>query len=190
MNISQEIYRKSIHFLSLSIPFGYSQLSKENTLSILIPISILIIGVDCARLFINPVRQLFDSIFKTVIRDHEERHLTGSSYVMISAVVTIWLFPKYHAIFGLLLLGISDTFAALVGKKYGNHQLFNKSIEGTLAFFISSMIITYYFSPIPFLYAMIASVGAATIEVIPVKLDDNFTIPLFTCTILWLVDFI
>jgi len=189
MNISQEIYRKSIHFLSLTIPFGYSLLSKEYTLSIIIPISIVIIGVDLARLFINPVRRLFESIFKTIIRNHEEHQLTGSSYLMIGAVVTIWVFPKYHAIFGLLLLGISDSLAAIIGRHYGKHQLFNKSIEGTLAFFVSSMIVTYFYSPIPILYAMIASISATLIEVIPVKLDDNFTIPVFTCTILWLVDF-
>ena len=44
---------------------------------------------------------------------------------------------------GLTICAISDTLAAIIGIKYGKLMLKNKSLEGCLAFFLSSFIICY-----------------------------------------------
>ena len=187
MTYKQEILRKAIHFLSLFIPIGYLFVSRETALYILIPVSSVFISVDIARLYCNPVKKLFYSVFSRVVRDHEKHHLTGSSYLMASSVIVIMFFPKSNAIFSLLLLAISDSAAALVGRRIGKHKLFNKSFEGTFAFIGSALTIALFFSTIPLIHRIVASVTAAVIEVLPLKIDDNFTIPISTCTVLWLV---
>ncbi len=190
MTYKQEVFRKAIHFFSLVIPIGYLLVSKVTALYILIPISFVFISVDIARLCCNFVKKLFYNVFSLVVRDHEKHHLTGSSYLMAGSVVVVMFFPKSNAIFSLLLLAISDSAAALVGKRIGKHKLFNKSFEGTIAFIGSALSIALFFSTIPLMHKIVASVSAAVVEVLPLKIDDNFTIPVSTCTILWLVSFL
>jgi dolichol kinase len=51
--------------------------------------------------------------------------------------------------FGILIMGVSDGLAGLIGEGFGKHyfKLFNsrKSIEGTCIFFITSLALTYLF---------------------------------------------
>jgi len=53
--------------------------------------------------------------------------------------------------FGVLVMGISDGLAGLIGERFGTHriQLFNskKTIEGTGVFFITCLILTFFFIP-------------------------------------------
>jgi len=65
------------------------------------------------------------------------------------ALVTILLFRKEVAVCALLVLAISDPLSSLVGRRLGRHPLFGKSIEGTLAFLGSSLIILMLFSVSP-----------------------------------------
>lgn len=52
--------------------------------------------------------------------------------------------------FGILIMGISDGLAGLIGEGFGKHyfKLFNsrKSIEGTCIFFLTSLILTFLFT--------------------------------------------
>lgn len=54
--------------------------------------------------------------------------------------------------FGILIMGISDALAGLVGEKFAQHstRFFGnkKSLEGSLVFFVSSLILTFLFVPL------------------------------------------
>ncbi|MDB4940384.1 MAG: vte5 [Candidatus Doudnabacteria bacterium] len=77
------------------------------------------------------------------------RKTLGEIYFPIGVGIAAYLFlPKDLTAFqfGILVLTVSDTLAAVVGKAYGKHKLFNgKSIEGTAAFFLSTLIIFTFF---------------------------------------------
>ena len=45
-----------------------------------------------------------------------------------------------------VILPISDAFAAVVGTKFGRVRIGKKSLEGTLAFIISSILLFYIFN--------------------------------------------
>jgi dolichol kinase len=80
-----------------------------------------------------------------MLRKHEMKKkkllLTGASWVLISAVLTVLIFPKVIAVIAFIILIISDISAALVGRKWGRTKLGKKSLEGTLAFIVSGLLV-------------------------------------------------
>ena len=182
MNIKHELIRKSIHQLALVIPLGYTFLPKTLSLKILISIAVIVTIVDIGRFKIPWLGKLFSKIFKTLLREHETHKYTGSTNLLWGAVLVIWLFPKDIVLLSLYILIISDSAAALIGKLYGKHKIFDKSIEGSTAFFVSAAIITLLFPEFPLLIRLSAALVATFVELLPIPIDDNFLIPVATCS--------
>ena len=51
------------------------------------------------------------------------------------------------AIIALLVMSLSDSSAALIGIKFGKTRLFNKTLEGSLSFLITTYVIISLLSP-------------------------------------------
>ena len=89
------------------------------------------------------------------------------------------------AITSLFIVSISDTCAAIYGQKYGKIKLFyNKTLEGSYAFFISSIFLMYFLLTfgvvnINLIFLFIISLTATIVESLtPTKLD-NMSVPIF-----------
>lgn len=71
--------------------------------------------------------------------------VSGSLYVLLAAIVCTLFFSKPIAIISLTVMLVSDTMAALVGKAFGTRMLYkHKSLEGTVAFFMSALLINSF----------------------------------------------
>ena len=108
----------------------------------------------------------------------------GSTYFLFSTILTILLFPKFIAITSLLILILSDTTAALVGKGIGKIHLFGKTLEGSMAFFFTSLLIVWLYPNLNRLSGTLAALGGTLIELLPIRLNDNLSIPLVTGAIM------
>lgn len=186
MNIKQELQRKGIHQLALAIPIGYTFLSKSLSLQILISIAVIVTIVDFGRFKLPWLGKIFSRIFHTLLREHETYRYTGSTNLLWGSVLVIWLFPKNIVLLSLYFLIISDSAAALVGKLFGKHKIFDKSLEGTAAFFASATIITYFFPEFSLIQRISAAITAAIVELLPIPIDDNFLLPVATCSFMML----
>ena len=90
---------------------------------------------------------------------------------------------------GVMALGLGDPAAAFIGRKWGRHKLVhNRSLEGTVAFFVVAAIaITAVFSVFHADMswttriggALVAALVGALAELFSGSVDDNFSIPLF-----------
>ncbi|MGN7614083.1 diacylglycerol/polyprenol kinase family protein, partial [Magnetococcales bacterium HHB-1] len=129
-------------------------------------------------------RTLFMRVFGPAIRKHENLNLTGATYVFTGAVLTIFLFPKELAVPALLILSISDTFAAIIGIPFGRHRFLQKSVEGSISFLICTLIILFIFFPENHVANILIAVLVTLAEAYPVKVDDNFIIPLLSGVLL------
>lgn len=119
-----------------------------------------------------------------------EERLAESSMIpyVIALLLTIISFPKPVALIAILTLAIADPLSALVGINFGKrHWVREKTVEGSAAFFSATLLITLMmllrvvhadFLPalgVSFFLALSVSI----FEMLPLKLDDNLTIPLF-----------
>ncbi|MDR0927736.1 MAG: SEC59/DGK1/VTE5 family protein [Ignavibacteria bacterium] len=200
----QEILRKAIHFCSLSIPILYYFLDKEILMMLLVPIMLFMVAFDLATKRILFLRSAYLKLFGFMLRKHEimanQILLNGASWVMISAVLTVYFFPQHIAIVALSILFISDIVAAIIGRKYGKKRfigLKNKSWIGTMAFFVSAICVVgiwtcvFGFSIQFFLCGVVASAVAAVSEALATEVlrtDDNLAIPISFGIMMWVCE--
>ncbi len=193
----EEVIRKLIHLTSLSIPTIYTQVSREFALSVLIPLALIALFIDIGQHFFAPIRTFMQRYFGALLRPHEKDEkkilLNGATYVLISAVLCVAIFPKVIMVTAFSILIISDISSALIGRAFGRHRFLDKSLEGSVAFAISAFLTVYvigtiYDAPLPYFYfgALAGIVGAvAEAASIRLRMDDNLTIPLSIGFTLW-----
>ena len=182
-----EYQRKAIHLFNLIIPFGYwFIIPDQNQFKIIIiTFTALFILADYFRKKSKIIKKLFIIFFNKMLREHELKgQFTGATWVMISASVTILVFPKYIAIISLIFMSIGDTFAALIGRKFGKLKIYDKSFEGFLGGLIACLVAAYCYDPLPFYISGVGALAAMLFETLPLPLDDNFRIPIGSAIIM------
>ncbi len=132
------------------------------------------------------------------LRAEEQLQESAAVPYAVALLLTILSFPKTIALIAIYTLAIGDPLSALIGIRFGKHKLRNmkkKSLEGSLAFFAATLATTIYvlssYTPaatgtIIIIAIMIASF-CTLFELLPIRVDDNLTIPLFTAIISWLL---
>jgi dolichol kinase len=146
-------------------------------------------------LFVPAFGELYRKFFGFLLRRHElnarRRRLNGATYVLLSATLCVWLFPKIIVITAFAILIISDTSAALIGRKFGRHPFFGKSLEGTTAFFVSGLLVVALapkiaYLPAEYFIGVLAAALGAFVEVLSGDLiDDNLSIPISISLAMW-----
>jgi uncharacterized protein (TIGR00297 family) len=135
--------------------------------------------------------------------DHARRFPAGIIFYPVSVLLLVLLFPGrpdiVAAAWGILAMG--DGSATLVGKRFGTTRIpwnREKSVAGTVAFFlcggIAGAFLAWWCRPnvIPPAYLWFslgapfaAALVAAYVETIPVRLDDNLSVPAAAAAVLW-----
>lgn len=197
IDYQSELLRKAIHLCSLSIPVIYYFITRELALSILIPLTVFSLLIDLGRHYFKSLNVLVEKFFGFMLRKHErdskKKNLNGATYVLISAVLTLLLFPKVFAVTAFAVLIIGDIAAALIGRKFGRTKFLFKSLEGTLAFFVFSCFVILLTPKITgnmteFLIGFAAAaVGAIAENISGSWADDNLTIPLSIGITMWIL---
>ena len=183
MNYRNEVYRKMIHFGSAVFPISYYySLSREQMLWLLGGLSTLFLFGELLRMNVEPFKRFFKLIFSAVVRESEDHTITGATTVFIAGFLTVLIFERPVAIFAMLILSLADATAALIGRKWGNHSLFEKTVEGTMTFLIVALALAFLLPDLPRAGA-VAAAGIATVaEVLPSPIDDNLIVPLSAAT--------
>jgi dolichol kinase len=124
--------------------------------------------------------------------DVERSH--ASEYAFIAAVGVVFVLARGDALLfraPILVLGVSDALAAIVGTRWGRHRYVvrgaTRSWEGSLAFVASAfailaatLVATGRATPFAFVAIAIVATVVAAVEAITTAGLDNLTIPLAT----------
>lgn len=184
-----ELGRKSIHLSSLGIPAVYLNIDHVTGIGILLAMTLVSLVIDVARYYHTPTRLLLTRLVGPLLRAHEADQgkftLTGATWVLIAATLTLGAFPTIVGVTAFTVLIVSDTSAALLGRRFGRRPFLDKSLVGTLAFAISGMAVVVFYGllyqmPMAYLaWGAVASVVSSVVEAGSVRLhmDDNITIP-------------
>jgi len=188
---NSEFIRKLLHLSNLVIPFTYLFYfdSKVEALIILLPITLLASLIEYLRINSISVKNIFDKYLFSMLRNHEKSgKYTGATWVFISSTLSIGIFPKDIAIISLIYMSIGDTAAGLIGRKFGRIKIYNKTLEGALAGFIVCLIVGLMIDlNLSKTLVAIGALSAAIIELMPISIDDNLRIPLFSGTVMYVM---
>ena len=194
-NYRFELARKFIHLSSVSIAIIYCAITKELALVLLVPLFFGFLLVDLMKNFIPPLSRWYHDTFDPMLREHELEkeplQFNGATYISFSALLLVLIFPKIIAITCFSLVAVSDTMAALAGKKFGRHRIGEKSLEGSLAFLVSALLIVAIVPRLDLTAGIITAITATAVEAFTLrinryKIDDNLTIPLVSAFICYL----
>ncbi|MBE2226992.1 MAG: hypothetical protein IAE93_06610 [Ignavibacteria bacterium] len=192
-----EIYRKLIHYSSASISIGYLFIQKEIVLLVLGILLLLMFLVEFIKYKSNFIYDLYLKNFKHMLREHEyDRNrfrINGASWVIFAAIFCIILFPKLIAVTGLLMLSFADSTSALAGRLFGKKQYApNRSYVGSITFFVVGLFVMflapkYFYTVTEYSIVLIAVIATTVADGLSLPIDDNFTIPVVCCSVLYLL---
>ncbi len=183
------IARKIIHYLSALIPTTYIFLEKSLIIKLLIVGSIIVVFSDILRMTSPKGKKLYFKLFGWMTKKQElKQEFTGASYLLIGSLITVLIFEKNIAILALIFLTIGDPTACLVGQFFGKIKTFQKkTLEGTIGLITIGFLVSLLITKIPVFYKILAAITAGIVEMLPIKINDNITVPLTTGFVLTLL---
>jgi dolichol kinase len=190
----REIERKTFHLAGLLVPLIH-QLMLSNGFSnascVRLCWAITITGVcaDALRLKVDVVRRNWP--MRQLLREHEQKQMTGGSSFSLGCTLTIAISPPSIAMASVLFLILGDMCAAVIGVSFGHEactlklgRTGKKSIEGSVAMFAvcflvgSTVFAHVHLREYPVFFGALAATLTEVYE--PLGLNDNLTIPLFS----------
>lgn len=158
--------------------------------------------IEGARLIFPAFNRKVLTTFRSVLRQGEEYRLSGVGYYLLGCLIASIVFPRQIAVLAILFLAFGDPIASVVGLLVGRRRWpldmspSRKTLEGSLACFAFCAFVTYivsfYFDRTiglgpsdRFVFSFLGGASAALGEMLPLRTDDNFALPLIAGTTLW-----
>lgn len=180
--------RRWFHFLtigSLGLAYGLTPIAWGIILPYLSIVAASVIALDLMRIEIAPLNKFVQEKFKFILRKHEFHSVSGTSWFLISALISVAVFPKMVSALGFLYLAVGDPLAAYVGIRWGGKQIGQKTWAGCFGFLVSCWIVgTVWLVSQGILFhpalavAGVSALIAAMAESLLHEMDDNLVIPL------------
>jgi len=177
------VWRRWFHLIAgSSIPVAGIFASDWGMVAALAVLSGGALGLDVLRFRFQWLNRQFLRWLSPLLKHDEGRRLTGATYLVVGALFTFLLFGSEVAVPALLFLALGDPAAAVVGRRMPGPRIFGKSPGGTAAFVVLCLLtvaaltgsgaVDYHWG------LLIGALIAGLVELAPVDLDDNLTIPL------------
>lgn len=140
--------------------------------------------LDVARLRARALNRLFFKLFGRLASPREASGMASSTWYTLGALIAYAVYPRDVAIAAILVLGLADPAAGVVGRIWGRRPLGKGTVEGTTTFWlVATLVLVPFFGWPP---ALLAAGVAAVSEIVPGLVDDNLVIPVITGAVLWL----
>jgi dolichol kinase len=194
-----QLGRRLFHLLNgVSVATAYAVLfTHEQVVDIFGTIACVVYIIDRVRIaYPEVVARHMPSVNKLLVRAEEEFRESAMIPYAIAVLLTILTVPKPAALVAVYTLAIADPAAAVVGITWGRRKISqSKSLEGSGAFFVATLLIAAFVlaemtgaSAISVAGASITiALAASACELLPLRIDDNLTIPLFVGFTTWIV---
>ena len=144
--------------------------------------ALLALAVEASRLRSPRLNGLYMSVFGPILKQSESAEITGATWFLIAAFFTFFFYGLEIALPVLLFVAIGDPAAALVGTRFPGPRFWGKSPSGGFAFVAAALAVWSIICALGYgqwsLAVIVAAVVAALVELAPLPMDDNLTVPL------------
>ncbi|MGQ9465770.1 MAG: diacylglycerol/polyprenol kinase family protein [bacterium] len=181
--LKAEVFRKLLNFWAIFIPVLYYLLPQTSARTLLLLVTAIIVIIDFIRLHINGVKEGFILFFGSFLRRRELTNLSGATFLLLGCLITAFLFSRPVVIAACSFVIVGDTFAAMFGQNIKSPKIFKKTLIGSLAYFVSNLVVVMVLNSLLVIPLWILFAGAliSTIfEALPLPWDDNFSVPILT----------
>ncbi len=142
---------------------------------------------EISRRFSPAINRVLMKVFAPVAHEHETYKVNSATWYATALILLALSGQPLWCIAGLTVLGFADPVAGLVGRRFGRTRLLhNRTLEGSAAFVVAGTLVTgvafmvlHAVSPgVAFGMAFAAALFGAVAELVSLRVDDNFSIPL------------
>lgn len=148
--------------------------------------ALIAVSADLARAYSISFHRLIRAIFGPLMRAEElppvksAVRFNGATCVLVGAVLLALVFPLRLAVPVLATTMLADAAAALVGLPFGRHRWgrLSATVEGSAAFVCTGLAVMAFFPAVPFGAAVGGVLVGATVEALPLPVNDNIRVPL------------
>jgi dolichol kinase len=184
--------RRLIHLANgVAIATAYALLlTRDQVVHLFGIVACVVYILDRVRIHYPELIARVPRVNRSFFRAEEQVREGAMTPYVIAILLTILTFPKPVTLIAIYTLAIADPLSAVVGIRFGKHRLVGrKSLEGSLAFLVATFAVSAAVlawstdaTPVPLATRLEASFLIAAIgmlvEALPVRIDDNLTIPL------------
>jgi dolichol kinase len=194
-----QLARRLFHLVNgVSVATAYALLfTHEQVVRIFGAIACLVYIADRIRMaYPEVVARRAPWINRALVRAEEHVREAAMTPFAIAVLLTIIAVPKLAALVAIYTLAVADPFAAVIGIRFGRRRLAaRRTVAGSLAFLVASIAIAAIVfgtgtdaSPARIAAAALAiGLAAAACELLPLRIDDNLTIPIAVGFCTWLI---
>jgi glycerol-3-phosphate acyltransferase PlsY len=209
----KELPRRLWHiFAGLALSIAGLWAPQDIFLPALVAITIAALILDIVRLRSPRVNRRFMIIFRLLLREREVSTLNGSTYFLIAASIVFAFCDKSIAAIALAFVAVGDPVAGMVGERWGKFRVSpdegnssdfakfprnlifrgkkGKSLEGSLACVVACLVVGVILAAVTHVALWVVVVGvicATVIEALPLRVNDNLSIPLVAAGVMSLV---
>ena len=190
-SFNREILRKVLHIATCIFPILLYHYGARSCMPYFFACGVLFVFFDIVRIKNSHIESIYNYFFSIVTKEYEYKKLTSASYVCLSIIFVTFFFNEKIAIASLFLMSLSDPFASIFGRYFGAFKIYNKSLEGSIVFFVisCSILIILNFS---YSISIVVSLFCTAVELFSrqIRIDDNLLIPVTASSFLFLLQYI
>ncbi len=178
----RELWRKLFHASGLLIVFLYSivlvNFGQRAALLTLTALLLVLLEIEYVRL---EYELRLPGLVEKLLRRHEKDRVTGTIWIVVACIISFSVFDFPIAFLSFFFVIFGDMFASIFGILFGGMKLFRgKTLVGFLAgLSVNILSGAFLLGSEPLVFLSMA-VTASVVELLTSKLDDNFTVPLFS----------
>jgi dolichol kinase len=193
------LLRKLWHFtmgMAIVLIYTGTGMSRATGATVLGFFFLAFFSIEMLRLRNPRVNAVALRMLGALMRRGEESRLSGVPYYLAAAIIAILIFPKSIAVLALLFLACGDPAASLAGILYGDRSIRfsnGKSLIGTVAgVAVCTLIAGALLGSMGLglgtwlALSVLSGLAGGLAEMVPLEIDDNFTIPIVSGFAVWL----
>ncbi len=183
--VRKELFRKTIHISGFSVPFISIAAGVHTAAAIVLALAAAYSISEYLRLKGHSL-PLLTSVTKMAMRDDrgnekQSTFVKAPLYFAAGILASLLVFPAPFNYAAIAVVTLGDGFASIAGRLCGKHKIpytGGKTVEGgTVGFVCAFAGAVVFVSPTTALIA--ATIGMA-IELLPLRITDNLTVPLLS----------
>ena len=173
-------------------PILYFFIDKRMVLIFVGIIALISIIIDISRLSSHKLNEIFYKSTVEIFKEKEHKKISSMTIFLVASFLTFLLFEKDIAILAITFLIFGDFTAKFFGLQFGRINIFRRTLEGSLSYFLICFLfglLLSNFLNLQLLLIFLGAFSAAIAELVPLGVDDNFTVPIISGAVMAVVRF-
>jgi len=194
LHLARKVWHMGMGLMIVALYLGV--FTQSVAIALLAVAWIAIMTAEVLRLKIPSLNERMVKNFGMIIRSSEVNRVSGTPFYVGATLLSIAVFPKTIAALSILYLACGDPIASLFGilyGKYGPRFSNGKSWIGTAAGVVTCLLISLAYLKASglsdhhvLMLSLLGGVAGGMAELLPIEVDDNFSIPVVSGFVLWM----